>query len=157
MHSPRRMHGGWFREPVMERRGEWGRRRGMVYVNAATLSEINFRRSLLSTAPAFAIHTRPPVEIPLSFSPISSSRKTEKRETGSLRTPQRVLAVLSLQSCRCSLVLVWISIWKHEERVCRWYLKEFDILIQHIYRFVCMHRDGLDEIWDLDYVKVSLI
>lgn len=151
MHSPRRMHGGWFREPVMERRGEWERRRGMVYVNAATLSEINFRRSLLSTAPAFAIHTRPPVEIPLSFSPISSSRKTEKRETGSLRTPQRVLAVLSLQSCAClnfntkargtSMQMIFKRIW----------------CIQHIYRFVCAHRDGLDEIRDLDYVKVSLI
>lgn len=151
MHSPRRMHGGWFREPVMERRGEWGKRREMVYVNAATLSEINFRRSLLSTAPAFAIHTRPPVEIPLSFSPISSSRKTEKRETGSLRTPQRVLAVLSLQSCAClnfntkargtSMQMIFKRIW----------------CIQHIYRFVCAHRDGLDEIRDLDYVKVSLI
>lgn len=151
MHSPRRMHGGWFREPVMERRGEWGKRREMVYVNAATLSEINFRRSLLSTAPAFAIHTRPPVEIPLSFSPISSSRKTEKRETGSLRTPQRVLGVLSLQSCAClnfntkargtSMQMIFKRIW----------------CIQHIYRFVCAHRDGLDEIRDLDYVKVSLI
>lgn len=62
-----------------------------------------------------------------------------------------VVAVLSLQSCAClnfntkarrtSMQMIFKRIW----------------CIQHIYRFVCAHRDGLDEIRDLDYVKVSLI
>lgn len=102
--APRRMHRGSFREPVMERRGEWGGRRGMVYVNAATLSEINFRRSLLSTA--FAIYTRPPVEMPLSFSPISQPKKKETK---------RNWLVAKSEGCRCA---VWISMKrKDEERV----------------------------------------
>lgn len=126
--APRRMHRGSFREPVMERRGEWGGRRGMVYVNAATLSEINFRRSLLSTA--FAIYTRPPVEMPLSFSPISQPKKKRQKEIGSLRRVKDVVVLFEFR---------WNERTRNEWR----YLKEFNVV--DIYKICALlHGDGLD-------------
>lgn len=126
--APRRMHRGSFREPVMERRGEWGGRRGMVYVNAATLSEINFRRSLLSTA--FAIYTRPPVEMPLSFSPISQPKKKRQKEIGSLRRVKDVVVLFEFR---------WNERRRNEWR----YLKEFNVV--DIYKICALlHGDGLD-------------